>query len=257
MKSLERRRSGAMPRAAKQAVGIFFDGLIRYGDGVRIQERLVAERQADRIPDVVLFLEHAPVITLGRRGNRAFLLRPEQELRSMGFDVERASRGGDVTYHGPGQLVMYPILRLGASEADARGYLWNLEEVAILTAKAFGVSAYRREGKNGAWTDLGKIAAIGFHLRRWVTMHGMSFNVKGDLAGFRHIIGCGLVGERVSSLAESLGGEGPSVADVRGKMARVFEDVMHRTLTLFSPAEAPAPIRSLLASDGSDSSGAG
>lgn len=214
-----------------EADGIFFDRPVRYADGVRLQEQLVARRQADEIPDTVLFLEHAPVVTLGRRGRDQFLLRPADELRALGVEVERASRGGDVTYHGPGQLVLYPILKLDP-RADSHGYLWSLEEIAIRTAASFGLAAYRRAGMNGAWTDGGKIAAIGFHLKRWVTMHGMSFNVNLDLRGFSYIVGCGLVGEKVTSLAELLGPRCPPLAEVRAKMAAHVADVLGRTLKL-------------------------
>lgn len=214
------------------AIALWFPSPVRYADGVRLQEALVAARQADRIPDTVLFLEHAPVITLGRRGRSNFLLARPEQLASEGVDLVHASRGGDVTYHGPGQLVMYPIIRLGTAEADAHGYLGNLEEIAIRTAAAFGLTAYRRPGMNGAWTDAGKIAAIGFHLKRWVTMHGMSFNVNLDLRRFSLIVGCGLVGEKVSSLAEQLGPRCPSMPEVRDTMARCFGEVCQRPLTL-------------------------
>jgi lipoyl(octanoyl) transferase len=191
------------------ATALFFTSPVRYADGVRLQEALVAARQAGAIPDVVLFLEHAPVVTLGRRGRQNFLLAPPDQLARQGIDFHLASRGGDVTYHAPGQLVLYPILQLGGAEADSRGYLHNLEEIALRTAADFGVAAHRRPGKNGAWTEDGKIAAIGFHLKRWVTMHGLSFNVSLDLRGFDLIVGCGLVGERVSSLQRLLGDRCP------------------------------------------------
>lgn len=225
-----------------EAVGVRFDRPVRYADGVRLQERLVAARQADRIPDTVLFLEHPPVVTLGRRGRDNFLLRPAEELRALGIDVERASRGGDVTYHAPGQAVMYPIVKLGRAESGAHGYLWQLEEIAIRTAASFGLCAYRREGMNGAWTDAGKIAAIGFHLKRWVSMHGMSFNVNLDLRGFSYIVGCGLVGEPVSSLAEQLGGRCPDVATVFARMAEHVADVRGCALTLTTPAAVSHPV---------------
>lgn len=201
-----------------------------YAEGLALQEALVAARQRDEIPDVLLFLEHQPVVTLGRRGRTNFLLAAPQVLAARGVDLFTASRGGDVTFHGPGQLVMYPILKLGAAEADAHGYLTNLEETAIRTAASFGVEAFRREGMNGAWTSRGKIAAIGFHLKRWVTMHGMSFNVRPDLAGFNLIVGCGLVGEKVSSLADILGVDSPTVSAVRHHMALHFAAVCGREL---------------------------
>jgi lipoate-protein ligase B len=222
------------------ASAIFLDTPVRYADGVRLQEHLHRARLADRIPDTVLFLEHRPVITLGRRGRDNFLLAERADLARRGIDLVHSSRGGDVTYHGPGQLVMYPILKLGVTEADAHGYLNNLEEIAVRTAADFGISAYRRPGMNGAWTDAGKIAAIGFALKRWVTMHGMSFNVNLDLSGFDLIVGCGLVGEKVASLKTFLGPRVPAIADVRARMAAHFETVMQRPLAIrpLTPEEA-------------------
>lgn len=231
------------------AIALSFAAPVRYAAGVRIQEALVAARQADAIPDTVLFLEHAPVITLGRRGRDQHLLASREALRQRGIDLVQSSRGGDVTYHGPGQLVMYPILKLGTAEADSHGYLENLEEIAIRTAGAFGVEAFRRAGMNGAWTSAGKLAAIGFHLKRWVTMHGMSFNVDLDLAGFNLIVGCGLVGERVTSLRELSGAKCPSLAQVRETMARHFTDVCGRPLDLYSSErEMPSLLAPILAS---------
>ena len=212
------------------AIALYLHDPVRYADGVRFQEALVAARQADAIPDTVLFLQHHPVITLGRRGRTQHLLASPDALARHGVDLVTSSRGGDVTYHGPGQLVIYPILKLGSAEADAHGYLENLEEVAVRTAADFGVTAYRREGMNGAWTEAGKIAAIGFYLKRWVTLHGMSFNVDLDLAGFQLIVGCGLVGEKVSSLRQILGDRCPSLPTVRDHLARHVEQVLGRTL---------------------------
>jgi lipoate-protein ligase B len=214
------------------ARAIFFPQLVPYSDGVRIQQQLHAERLSDRIPDTVLFLEHTPVVTLGRRGRDNFLLVPQAELARRGIDCVHSTRGGDVTYHGPGQLVMYPILKLGTNEADTHGYLWNLEEIAIRTAGDFGVRAFRKEGKSGAWTDAGKIAAIGFQLKRWVTLHGMSFNVDLDLAGFSVIVPCGLAGDPVASLKTILGAKCPALAEVRDSMKKHFEDVCGRALEL-------------------------
>ena len=212
------------------ALALYLNDPVRYADGVRFQEALVAARQADQIPDTVLFLQHHPVITLGRRGRTQHLLASPDVLARHGVDLVTASRGGDVTYHGPGQLVIYPIIKLGSAEADAHGYLTNLEEVAVRTAADFKISAYRRPGMNGAWTDAGKIAAIGFYLKRWVTMHGMSFNVDPDLAGFQLIVGCGLVGEKVSSLRQILGDRCPPLEIVRDHLARHMEQVLGRTL---------------------------
>lgn len=231
-----------------KAWAVCFDAPLSYARGVQIQERLHAARLADQIPDVVLFLEHTPVVTLGQRGRNDGVRVSEEHLRKLGVDLARASRGGNVTFHGPGQCVMYPILRLGSHEADAHGYLHNLEEIAIRTAADFGVAAYRREGKNGAWTDDGKIAAIGFRLKRWVTLHGMSFNVNLDLTGFDLIIPCGLVGERVSSLQRSLGEKAPTVEQVRDRLAQHFAKICGRELDVFySNRELPLELQPLLA----------
>jgi lipoate-protein ligase B len=221
---------------------------VPYTDGTRLQQALLNARAQDAIPDVVLFLEHKPVVTLGNRGRRDHLLLSDEELGRRGIELAHAGRGGDVTYHGPGQLVMYPIVRLGTHEADAHGYLYNLEEVAIRTAAAFGVSAFRREGKNGAWTERGKLAAIGFRLKRWVTCHGMSFNVRGDLGGFETIVPCGLVGERVASLETLLGDTAPDVPAVRDVMAAQFEAVCGRRLERHVPGNVPDVLRPLMAS---------
>ncbi len=212
---------------------VYFDSLVPFSEGVQIQERLVAARAAERIPDTILFLEHRAVVTLGTRGRTGALLASPERLAELGIDFARASRGGDVTYHGPGQLVMYPILRLGAHEADAHGYLRNLEEIAIRTAGDFGVPAYRRDGMNGAWTDSGKIAAIGFRLKRWITIHGMSFNVNPNLSDFGLIIPCGLRGEPVSSLEKILGAACPSVEQARDHLARHFQNVCGRPIETY------------------------
>jgi lipoate-protein ligase B len=142
---------------------------------------------------------------------------------------------------------MYPILKLGTREADAHGYLENLEEIAIRTSADFGVSAFRRPGKSGAWTDAGKLAAIGFQIKRWVTLHGMSYNVDMDLGGFNLIVGCGLVGEPVTTLRAILGERTPSLTDVRSKMALHFGAVCGRPLDILdADGSVPAALRQLV-----------
>jgi lipoate-protein ligase B len=208
-----------------------------YDAGVRLQTALVTARIADAIPDTVLFLEHTAVITLGVRAQDSHVLLSGADLQRRKIDLYRSSRGGDATWHGPGQLVMYPIIRLGEQEADAHGYLHNLEEIAIRTAGDFGVAAYRRPGLTGAWTQAGKLAAIGIRLKRWVTFHGMSFNVKPDLAGFTAIVPCGLAGEAITSLEKLLGAACPTLAQVRAHMERHFSAVCRRELKCVGPAE--------------------
>ncbi len=193
------------------AYAIRFDEPVPYAQAERLQEALVAARIAEEIPDTLLVLEHRPVVTLGRRARDGFLKVSPEHLAERGIDYAVAARGGDVTYHGPGQLVLYPILKLDARVAGAHGFLSALEDIVIGTAGSFGVEAFRREGKSGAWTEQGKIAAIGFRLRRWVSFHGLSLNVAADLPGFDLIVPCGLVGEPVSSLEAILGANCPRI----------------------------------------------
>jgi lipoic acid synthetase/lipoyl(octanoyl) transferase len=163
------------------AWSVSFNTPVPYQHGLEMQRRLLKARQDDLIPDTVLLLQHTPTVTLGNRGRDNYLLKTEEEYRALGIDLFHVERGGDVTFHGPGQWVLYPILYLGGNEADSHGYLANLEEIAIRTLADSGVEGFRREGKSGAWTDAGKIAAIGFRLKKWVSFHGMSFNVCNDL----------------------------------------------------------------------------
>jgi lipoyl(octanoyl) transferase len=221
---------------SESALGFFLPAPVPYAVALRIQEELAARRAADSVPDTAIFLEHPPVVTLGARGRRNHLLISESQLAARGIDLYPASRGGDVTFHGPGQLILYPILKLGLNESDAHGYLRNLEEIAVRTAGSFHVRAFRRPGMNGAWTDHGKLAAIGFRLKRWVTLHGMSFNVSVDLAGFQTIVPCGLAGEPVTSLSVLLGAGAPILAAVRDAMAGHFETVCGRRLTIIRTA---------------------
>lgn len=211
---------------------LFYNRPRQYRDFLEQQEELLKARIADEVGDTVLFLEHEPVVTAGRRLRAEHLLVSPEYLNAQGVDFFQTSRGGDLTFHGPGQLVMYPIMKLGQAQADAHSYLNSLEEIAIRTAADFGVTAYRRAGMNGAWTDAGKIAAIGFHLRRWVTSHGISFNIAPDLRGFSLIVPCGLHGEKVASLKAVLGEACPSVADVRERMLSHFSNVCGRKLVV-------------------------
>jgi lipoate-protein ligase B len=205
-----------------------FDKPVPYPPAAKAMERLVDARLKDLVPDTVLFLEHEPVVTLGNRGRDQFLLKSPDALRAEGVHVEHASRGGDVTYHGPGQLVMYPVFALTGTEADAHRYLAALEETAIRTCADYGVSAFRVDGKTGAWTDLGKIAAIGVRFRRWITSHGMSFNVSVDLRYTSWIVPCGLVGQPVTSLKRHLPDTCPPLSHVRERLRVNLGEVMNR-----------------------------
>lgn len=216
------------------AGAIFFDKPLSYGDGLLIQDSILEARIKDLIPDTVLFLEHLPVITCGVRSKPEQILLSAAELKAKHIEISKSSRGGAVTFHGPGQLVMYPIIKLGGAKTNVHGYLHNLEEVAIRTAARFGVRAYRRPGMTGAWTDQGKLAAIGVRFKRWVTYHGLSFNVAPDLSGFAHIVPCGLAGEKVSSMKMLLGNACPALKKVRDVMANQFSSVCERKLTVLN-----------------------
>jgi lipoyl(octanoyl) transferase len=216
-------------------------GLIGYAEAYALQKRVVAARKADAIGDVLLLCEHTPVITQGRNGKREHLLVSENVLRQRNVEFHESSRGGDVTYHGPGQLVGYPILQLGAIRKDVVWYVRMLEEVMIRTSAEFGISARREEGKTGIWVadeeqdftqsserEEGiapdKLGAIGVHISRWVTSHGFAYNVATDLRNFDLIVPCGIVGRRATSL-EKLLGRAVSVSDIEPRMVRHFGDV--------------------------------
>jgi lipoyl(octanoyl) transferase len=170
-----------------------------------LQATLVADRQAGRIPDTLLLLEHDPVLTLGRNARKENVLLPEDALRSRGFALFETGRGGDVTYHGPGQIVGYPILELPPGRRDVHRYVRDLEEVMIRACADQGVIATRVQGLTGAWVGDEKIGAIGVRLARWVTSHGFALNVSLDLAPFDLIVPCGIRGRGVTSLARLLG----------------------------------------------------
>jgi len=232
------------------AWSVRFNDPVPYAEGLAVQRRLLKARQENRIPDTVLILQHQPVVTLGNRGRDNYLLKTEEEYRSMGIDLFHVERGGDVTFHGPGQWVLYPILHLGGNEADSHGYLYNLEEIAIRTLGDYGIGGFRREGKSGAWTQTGKVAAIGFRLKKWVSFHGMSFNVSNDLMGFNTIVPCGLEGEPVATMKTILGDACPSLPEVRERLLHHFSMVCNRDLTCFDSAgEIPELLKDLLRPD--------
>lgn len=186
MKSLEIRRLGVVP----------------YADALEMQARLVEDRKAGRIPDQLLLLEHPPVITLGARvrHDRSHVLAAPDMLAGAGIQLFEAGRGGDVTYHGPGQLVGYPILDLRPDRCDVHRYVRDLESVMIAAAAAFGVSAGRVPGLTGAWVGRDKLAAIGVRVSRWITSHGFAFNAATDLSHFDLIVPCGIRDKGVTSL---------------------------------------------------------
>jgi len=202
-------------------------GRIGYGEGLRLQEALVAERQKGVIDDVLLLLEHEPVFTLGRNARRENVLVSDEELRARGFEVFDVGRGGDVTYHGPGQAVGYPILDLSPDRRDVHRYVRDLEEVMIRTCGDYGVAAGRVPGLTGTWVGEQKIGAIGVRIARWVTSHGFALNVAADLAPFGLIVPCGIRDRGVTSL-EQLLRRPPDVAEVMGRLAHHLAAIFER-----------------------------
>jgi lipoyl(octanoyl) transferase len=180
-------------------------GRLRYAEGLDLQARLVKQRQAAEIPDTLLLLEHDPVFTLGRNARKENVLLPDETLREQGFDIFESGRGGDVTYHGPGQVVGYPIVDLSPDRRDVHRYVRDLEEVMIRCCADYGVAASRVEGLSGTWVGNEKIGAVGVRIARWVTSHGFAFNVSTDLAPFGLIVPCGIRGRGVTSLERLLG----------------------------------------------------
>jgi len=184
-------------------------GLIRYAEAYALQQRVVAARKAGAIEEVLLLCEHSHVITQGRNGKREHLLASEHVLRQKGVEFHATNRGGDITYHGPGQLVGYPILNLGAIRRDVVWYVRTLEEAMIRATAEFGITAERVAGKTGIWVRVGnteeKLAAIGVHISRWVTSHGFAYNVSTDLRNFDLIVPCGIADRKAISLEKLLG----------------------------------------------------
>jgi len=232
-------------------------GLMAYAEAWELQKRVVAARKAGAIEDVLLFCEHPHVITLGRSGNRANLLASDSVLRQKGVEFFATSRGGDITYHGPGQIVGYPILNLGAIRRDVVWYVRALEEAMIRATADLGIAARRQPGKTGIWVDADegadrskrdsslalavtdqqaeKLAAIGVHISRWVTSHGFAYNVATDLRYFELIVPCGIADRKTTSL-EKLLGRRVSLEEIRPLLVKQVCEVFGLTVRTEQPA---------------------
>ena len=235
-------------------------GLIGWAEADALQKRVVAARKAGAVGDVLLLCEHPHTITLGRSGKAEHLLAGENVLRQKGVEFHATDRGGDITYHGPGQLVGYPIVHLAAIKRDVGWYVRMLEEAMIRASAEFGITAVREPGKTGIWvagqTNAApeKLAAIGVHLSRWVTSHGLAYNVATDLRYFDLIMPCGLCGRRATSL-EKLLDRAVSGAEVAPRMAAhlgaalgletqnvAVSEIERRLVEFEASQEAAAPI---------------
>jgi lipoyl(octanoyl) transferase len=200
-------------------------GLVPYAEALALQERLVVDRREGRVPDTLLLLEHPHVITLGTSSRPEHVLVDAQERESRGIELFKAGRGGDVTYHGPGQLVGYPILDLKPDRRDLHRYLRDLEEVLIRAVASFGLNVGRSPGQTGVWTEAGKLAAIGVRVSSgWITSHGFALNVCNDLSFFGTIVPCGIPDRDVTSLSLELSHHVP-VDEATEAVVSAFESV--------------------------------
>jgi lipoate-protein ligase B len=215
----------ARPPCAVLALG----GLVPYDRGLALQRRLAEQRAGGQIPDTLVLLEHAPVITLGRRGSRQDVLAPPERLRDLGIAVVETNRGGLATYHGPGQQVGYPIADLRRLARDAPSYVSGLEETIIRALAEYGITGFRDPAARGVWTGRGKIAAIGVAVSRGITLHGFAVNLAPDLGHFELIDPCGL-GQRGVTSAERLLGCCPEPAAFRQAIAFHFGQVFGRRM---------------------------
>ena len=221
-------------------------GLLGYQPAWDLQRRLVAARKAGAVPDVLLLCEHPHVITLGRNGKREHLHASDQLLRQMSVEFHHTDRGGDITYHGPGQLVGYPILNLAEIRRDVVWYVRQLEEAMIRATADLGIVATRKAGMTGVWVDLPggeeKLAAIGVHISRWVTSHGFAYNVATDLRYFDLIVPCGIADKRPTSL-ERLTGRAVTVSDVEPRIVEKFGEVFGLAMRTATPAELESRVQ--------------
>jgi lipoyl(octanoyl) transferase len=246
-------------------------GLVEYGAAWELQRRVAAARKAGAIPDVLLLCEHPHAITLGRGGKISNLRAPSEMLRQMGVSFFETNRGGDITYHGPGQLVGYPILNLAEIRRDVAWYVRGLEETMIRATAEFGIASKRVSGRTGVWVDVPagsaaddgkevkevkdeeKLAAIGVHLSRWVTSHGFAYNVSTDLRYFDLIVPCGIAGKRATSLEKLLGrrvGMKEAAPPIAANLGEIFgldpracgRDALEATLRQHEEQTAPAAV---------------
>jgi lipoyl(octanoyl) transferase len=211
-------------------------GLVPYAEGLELQRALVEERRADRIPDTLLLLQHPHVVTIGvKKEGRSHITATPERLSSLGVEVFETGRGGDVTYHGPGQLVGYPVVDLNPDRRDVHRYVRDLEEVMIRVCADHGITAGRVKGLSGAWVGDAKIGAIGVRISRWITSHGFAFNVTTDIAFFDLIVPCGIADRGVTSLTAQAGRE-PSMSEVEDRFVEQFAAVFERTVVAPTPA---------------------
>jgi lipoate-protein ligase B len=215
-------------------------GTMRYAEALDYQREVARQRIAGELnQDLLLLVQHPPVVTLGRSSKQKNLISSPEFLNSRGVEMFEVERGGDVTFHGPGQLVGYPVIDLTRHKQDLHWYLRAVEESLIKALAVHDISAERNTGFTGVWTKGRKIASIGVHARDWVTWHGFALNVSTDLKYFELIVPCGIDGVVMTSIHQELGGGAPSMSDVEKTVAAAFGEVFSLTPTSVSP---PVPV---------------
>jgi lipoyl(octanoyl) transferase len=221
-------------RPAPSRLDVRHLGIVPYGEALELQRALAEDRIAGRIPDTLLLLEHPPVITLGRGWKQSSLPLDPDALRRRGIEVFEIERGGDVTYHGPGQLVGYPIIDLQQHRPDLHWYLRQLEAVLITALANFGIPAERSLGLTGVWTNGRKIASIGVHVKRWVTWHGFALNVTTELSPFSLIVPCGIPDVVMTSVANETAGQqdGKTASDLATEVSKAVVTAFEHTFGL-------------------------
>lgn len=212
-------------------------GLIEYPEAYKVQKKILEERKRNEVPDTLLILQHPDVITVGRGGNENNILASEEELRAKGIIVHKVDRGGDVTFHGPGQLVAYPIFNLKEQVKDVHLYLRKLEEVVIEFLKKYKVKGLRRQGVTGVWVEPKnnqKIASIGIGLSSWVTYHGVSIKINADLNKFSLIRPCGMDSHKITSLNQLLL-ETVNIIEAKERLLEAFKAVFNLEIKVVEP----------------------
>lgn len=220
-------------------------GRISYPQATALQEKLLVLRQENKIGDLLLLLEHPPVITVGKRKKTDNILMPQEWLAQHNIEVCFTNRGGDVTYHGPGQIVGYPIIDLTNHGRDIRKFIRNIEQVFILLLQNYyRITAFRDPDHPGVWVEQGKITAIGFAIKRWITMHGFAFNVNTDLAHFKWIVPCGIADKSVCSIKSLLNRDIP-LETANMQVIAAFAQVFHYQPVMIKPAQIDQYLRSI------------
>jgi lipoyl(octanoyl) transferase len=227
---------------------VVWQGRMSYADALALQLQLCELKKQGFNKDVLLLLEHPPTITLGRSAKKDHLLVKEDYLHSRGIDLFNSDRGGDITFHGPGQLVGYPILFLQPQERDVHGYMHKLEESLLRLLASYGISGNREEKLTGVWTQTGKIAAMGVHISRWITRHGFALNVNTDISYFDLIVPCGITGRAVASMHKILS-RTLDIKEVVERYIPIFGDLWQRKMIFLQDSDLREKIRHFSSED--------